>query len=199
MHFRTMEIGENIKIIIKTSIGIKISKTIIDPMIQIILKAETGHMIETGHIVETGTTPKNTRDRSYVRDKLYDRNSYSRDRLWDYCRDVYEEENHKYKRRYRDYYEDVYEDRHSRDKYKYQYKNDRYDKIKGRPKEKPCSHGDKNCDSFYSELEELYSSTVAVDVQDIPYFTVEVDVQDLHNLPTKIIDELELSDIHLIE
>ena len=38
-----------------------------------------------------------------------------------------------------------------------------------------------------------------VDVQDIPYFTVEVDVQDLQDLPTKIIDELELSDIHLIE
>ena len=38
-----------------------------------------------------------------------------------------------------------------------------------------------------------------VDVQDIPCFTVEVDVQDLHNLPTKVIDELELSDIHLIE
>ena len=40
---------------------------------------------------------------------------------------------------------------------------------------------------------------VAVDVQDIPYFTDEVDVQDLQDLPTKIIDELELSDICLIE
>ena len=39
----------------------------------------------------------------------------------------------------------------------------------------------------------------AVDVQDIPYFTVEVDVQDLQHLPTKSIDKLELSDIHLIE
>ena len=38
-----------------------------------------------------------------------------------------------------------------------------------------------------------------VDVQDIPYFTDEVDVQDLQDLPTKIVDELELSDIHLIE
>ena len=45
----------------------------------------------------------------------------------------------------------------------------------------------------------MYSGTVTVDVQDIPYFTVEVDVQDLHNLPTKIIDELELSNICLIE
>ena len=40
---------------------------------------------------------------------------------------------------------------------------------------------------------------VAVDVQDISYFTVEVDVQDLQDLPTKIIDELELSDICLID
>ena len=38
-----------------------------------------------------------------------------------------------------------------------------------------------------------------VDVQDIPYFTVGIDVQDLHNLPTNIVDELELSDICLIE
>ena len=45
----------------------------------------------------------------------------------------------------------------------------------------------------------MYSGTVAVDVQDTPYFTVEVNVQDLHNLPTKITDELELSDICLIE
>ena len=65
--------------------------------------------------------------------------------------------------------------------------------------EKHCTHGDKGCDSFYAELEELYSSMVTVDVQDVPYFTVEVDVQDLHDLPTKIIDEQELSDIHLIE
>ena len=45
----------------------------------------------------------------------------------------------------------------------------------------------------------MYSSTAAVDVQDTPYFTVEVDVQDLHDLPTNIIDEPELSDICLIE
>ena len=45
----------------------------------------------------------------------------------------------------------------------------------------------------------MYSSTVAADVQGIPYFTVEVNVPDLHNLPTKVIDELELSHIHLIE
>ena len=49
------------------------------------------------------------------------------------------------------------------------------------------------------EIQDLPYSTVAVDVQDLPYFTVEVDVQDLQDLPTKIIDELELSDICLIE
>ena len=64
-------------------------------------------------------------------------------------------------------------------------------KDKDRLKEKHCSHGDKSFNSFYSELEELYSS--------IPYFTVEVNVQDPHNLPTKVIAELGWSDIHLIE
>ena len=34
----------------------------IDPMIQIILIAEIGHITETGHRVETGTTPKNTKE-----------------------------------------------------------------------------------------------------------------------------------------
>ena len=66
VHFRTMEIGENIKISIKTNIGIKISMIMIDPMIQIILMAEIGHMIETGHIVETGTTPKNTKETGHT-------------------------------------------------------------------------------------------------------------------------------------
>ena len=198
-HFRTMEIRENTKIIIKTSIGMKISKIMIDPMIWIILKVEIGHITETGHIAESGTSPRNTRDKSYIRDKLNDTNSYSRDRSWDYCRDVCKEENHKYKRRSRIYYEDVYKDRHGRDKYKHQCKNDRYDIIRDRLKGKPCSCSDKSCDSFYLELEELYTGTVVVDVQDIPYFTVEVNVQDLHNFPTKVIDELELSDIHLIE
>ena len=64
VHFRTMEIGENIKIIIKTSIGMKISMIMIDPMIWIIPKVEIGHMTETGHIVETGTTPQNTKETS---------------------------------------------------------------------------------------------------------------------------------------
>ena len=85
------------------------------------------------------------------------------------------------------------------DKYEYQFRNDRYEIIRGRPKEKPCSHGDQSFDNCYLELKKLYSSTVAVDVQNIPYFTVGIDVQDLHNLPTNIVDELELSDIHLIE
>ena len=116
--------------------------------------------------------------------------------MQDYCRDVYKEENHKCKRRSKDYYDDVYENRHGRDQYKHQYRIDRYDIIRGGPKEKHCSLGDK---SFYAELEKLYSSMVAVDVQDMPYFTVEIDVQDLQDLPTKIIDDLELSDIHLIE
>ena len=62
MHFRTMEIGENIKIIIKTSVGMKIATIMIDPMIQMIHKVEIGHMTETGHIVETGTTPKITKE-----------------------------------------------------------------------------------------------------------------------------------------
>ena len=56
--------GENIKIVIKTSIGMKISMVLIDPMIQIIHKVEIGHMTETGHIVEIGTTPKNTKETS---------------------------------------------------------------------------------------------------------------------------------------
>ena len=190
MHFRTTEMGENIKIIVKTSIGMKISMIMIDPLIWMIHKVEIGHMTETGHIVETGTTSKNTKDKSYIRDKLYDTNSYSRDRLWIYCRDVSKEENHKYKRRSRNYYADIYEDRHGRDEYKHQYRDDKYDKIRERLKEKHCSCSYRSCGSFYSELEELYSGTIAVDVQDIPYFTVEVDVQDLHNLPTKVIDEL---------
>ena len=52
-------------------------------------------------------------------------------------------------------YNDSYRDRN---KYKHQYRNDRYDKIRGRLKEKPCSHGDTKCDSSYSELEELYKT-----------------------------------------
>ena len=73
------------------------------------------------------------------------------------------------------------------DKYEHQFRNDNYDIIRGMPKEKPCSLGDQSCDSFYSELEKWYSSGVAIDVQ------------DLHNLPTNIVDGLELSDIHLVE
>ena len=73
------------------------------------------------------------------------------------------------------------------DKYECQFRNDNYDIIRGRPKEKFCSCGDQSCDSFYSELRKWYSSRVAVNVQ------------DLHNLPTNIVDELELSGICLIE
>ena len=206
IHFRTMDIGQNIKIVMKTGIGMKISIIVIDLMIQIIVQVEIGHMTETGHIIDRDYSQEYKGDRSYIRDRSYGRNdsygrdrSYSRDRLQDYCRDAYKEENHRYKRRSRDYYEDAYENRHHLDKYECQFINDRYDTIRGRPKEKHCTHGDKSCDTFYAELEELYSSMGTVDVQDIPYFTVEVDVQDLQNLPTKNIDELELSDIHFIE
>ena len=107
-------------------------------------------------------------DRSLIRDRLYDRNgSYNKDKLWDYYRNVYKMENHKYKRRSRDYHENRCEDGYvneyndsyrDRNKYKHQYRNDRYDKIRSRLKEKPCSHGDKNCDSSHSELEELYKT-----------------------------------------
>ena len=49
IHFRTLEIRENIKIVIKTSIGMKISMIVIDLMIWIILIVETGHIVETDH------------------------------------------------------------------------------------------------------------------------------------------------------
>ena len=49
IHFRTMEIGENIKIVIKTSIGMKISMIVTDLMIWIILIVETGHIVEADH------------------------------------------------------------------------------------------------------------------------------------------------------
>ena len=47
-----MEIGENIKIIIKTNIRMKISMIVIDLMIWMILMVEIGHMTETDCIVE---------------------------------------------------------------------------------------------------------------------------------------------------
>ena len=49
VHFRTMEIGENIKIIIKTNIGMKISMIVIDLMIWIVLMVEIGHIVEIDH------------------------------------------------------------------------------------------------------------------------------------------------------
>ena len=66
VHFRTVEIGENIKIIIKTSIGMKISMIVIDLMIWIILMVEIGNMTETGHTVGTGTTPENTKETGHT-------------------------------------------------------------------------------------------------------------------------------------
>ena len=65
-HFRTMEVGDNIKIIIKTNIGMKISMIMIDLMMGIILMVEIGHIVDTGHIVETGTTPKNTGETGHI-------------------------------------------------------------------------------------------------------------------------------------
>ena len=47
IHFSTMEIRENIKRVIKTSIGMKISMIVIDLTIWIILIVETGHIVET--------------------------------------------------------------------------------------------------------------------------------------------------------
>ena len=49
IHFRTMEIGENIKVVVKTGIGMKISMIVIDLMIWIIPIVETGHIVERDH------------------------------------------------------------------------------------------------------------------------------------------------------
>ena len=49
IHFQIMEIRENIKRVIKTSIGMKISMIVTDLMILIILIVETGHIVETDH------------------------------------------------------------------------------------------------------------------------------------------------------
>ena len=46
IHFRTMEIGEKIKRVIKTCIGIKISMIVLDLMIWIVLIVETGHIVK---------------------------------------------------------------------------------------------------------------------------------------------------------
>ena len=46
IHFRTMQIGESIKRVIKTSIGMKISMIVIDLMIWTTLIVETGHIVE---------------------------------------------------------------------------------------------------------------------------------------------------------
>ena len=157
-HFRAMEIGEHIKIIIKTNIGMKFSIIMIDLMIWIILVVEIGHMIETGHIVETGTTPKNTKEAGHMLEIDYITEMIHIAKI-----DCETTEEMSIRRKIinireglRDYYEDSYEDRHGRDKYKHQCRNDRYDKIRGRPKEKPCPQRDKNGGSSYSELEELY-------------------------------------------
>ena len=146
VHFRTMEIGENTKIVIKTNIVMKFSMIMIDLMIWIILKAEIGPMTETGLIVETGTTPKDTKETGLMLEIDYMTEMIHVVEI-DHTTTVemsIRKKNHKYKRRSRDYYKDAYEeDGCARDKYKHQYRNERYEKIRGRPKEKPCPHGDK--------------------------------------------------------
>ena len=105
IHFRTMEIGENIKIIIKTNIGITISMTMINPIIQITLIVEIGHMTETGYIIQTGTIPKNTKETGHMIEidcmteiiHIAETGHIVEIDLQDYCRDVYKEESHKYK------------------------------------------------------------------------------------------------------
>ena len=51
---KTREIGEIIKIVIKTNIGMKISMIVIILMVEIGHMNETDHTIRIGHIVETG-------------------------------------------------------------------------------------------------------------------------------------------------
>ena len=46
----------------KTSIGMKISMTMINPMIRTVHIVEIGHITETCHMIETGTVPKNTKE-----------------------------------------------------------------------------------------------------------------------------------------
>ena len=62
IHFGTMEIEKILKIVMNTSIGMKISMTMINPMIWTVLIIEIGHIIETGHMIETGTSSKNTKE-----------------------------------------------------------------------------------------------------------------------------------------
>ena len=210
IHFRTMEIGEIIKIVIKTSIGMKISMIVIDLMIWIIL------MVGIENIVGTGTTPKNTKgtghtiEIDYMTEMTYivetghileidHETTVDVSIRWNLI-NIREGLEIIIRTSMKTGMVGINMNANSEmDKYECEFRNDRYDIIRDRTKEEYCSLGDKGCDSFYAELEELYSSIGAVDVQDMPYFTVEVDVQVLQDLPTKIIDELELSDIHLIE
>ena len=89
IHFRTMEIGENIKIVMKTSIGMKISMIVIDLMIWIIL------IVETGHIVEIDC--KTTVEMSIRKKVIYKR------RFRDYYEEAYKDRHNrnKYKHQYR--------------------------------------------------------------------------------------------------
>ena len=108
--------------------------TMINPMIQTVLIVEIGHMTERGYIIETGTTLENTKETGHTI-KI----------------DCMTEIIH------------IAETGHSMDKYECQFRNDNYDIIRGRPKEKPCSCNDQSYDSFYSGLEKWYSSTVGID------------------------------------
>ena len=104
--FRTMERGENIKIIkiiiIRTNVRIKFYMIEIDHMTEMIHVVEIGLLVEIGHktIIEMSIKRKVIN----IREGL---------------------EN-----------EDAYEDRHSRNKYKHQYRNDSYDRSRSRSRKK---------------------------------------------------------------
>ena len=103
------------------------------------------------------------------------RNDYRDDYRNDY-RDDCRKENHrnfkdqKYKRKYRDNYENTYEDRYNKDnhgdsyrnkdrnKNKDQHRDDSYDQIRGRSKEKECSYDDRKDDSFEAKLKRVHKS-----------------------------------------
>ena len=169
--------GIDCKSTIQMTIEMTTKKKIID--CEIIIK-EIEPIAETGHIVETdqGITTKeidhnifyrnNKRDRSYSTDR-----SYSRDRLQGYYykndyRNDYKKENHRdfknqrHERRSRDYYEGAYEDRYIKDKdsnkYRYRYRDDSYDKIKHRSKEKDYLCDDDDDDIFHSKIERVHKS-----------------------------------------
>ena len=122
----------------------------IDSMIWIILMVEIGHMTETGHIIETGTAPENTKETGHMIEIDYMAEMIhivETGHIVQIDHETTVEMSIRRKvinirGRSRDYYEDIYENRHGMDKYECQFRNDRYEIIRGRPKEIPCSHSD---------------------------------------------------------